>query len=250
MISKQKPSITFATIIMINMLASGHFPSAALAPYATPSNRNEIIAQATETNPPVEPSNNVGSTESTSTGASPSNSSQTPGFINPTPDATAPTENPPSSPEMGQNQSMNDGNNAPAVNTEVTPDTSLPADAEGAMNESIKEGAPPDNSFSVNEVPDISSHQPGGPSTPLRQALTSINQGNYMQGLLKIDQVLKNNPGNPQAHYLKGVTYMMTHRYHEAESEYQLAIKYSCDPRLKDLARTGLLKLKSREENN
>lgn len=219
------------------------------APYIAPSHEDEIIAQATEVNPPTDSSNNTGANDNA--GAGSPNSAVPPGFISAPSDSTTTTEKPSTTPDMGQAQETNDATSN-TTNPEMAPGpASQPTDNSDVMTNSSKEESPADDSLKVEDVPDTKNHQaPGGPSTPLRQALGAINKADYIQGIAMLDQILKKNPAISQAHYLKGVAYMMTHRYHDAESEYGLAIKYSTDPRLRELAQTGLLKVKSREDDN
>jgi hypothetical protein len=79
--------------------------------------------------------------------------------------------------------------------------------------------------------------------TPIRRALADLHSHCYDQCVTKLDAILEQDPHNAQAHYMKGVAFVMTRHYSQAVSEYQSALKYSTNPEITRMAQAGLTKL-------
>ncbi|MBX9688400.1 MAG: redoxin domain-containing protein [Candidatus Obscuribacterales bacterium] len=80
-------------------------------------------------------------------------------------------------------------------------------------------------------------------SNPLQIAIGEISSANYSAAINKLNEILKKDGSNAEAHYLLGVSYASSKQFASAESEYQTAIKLANDPKLKQLAELGLAKL-------
>lgn len=79
--------------------------------------------------------------------------------------------------------------------------------------------------------------------TPLKKALLQINMHNYPESLIQLDDIIAAQPRNAEAHYLKAVVFVLTRKYDDAATEYQLVLKSDPTPALSSKARTGLMKL-------
>lgn len=78
---------------------------------------------------------------------------------------------------------------------------------------------------------------------PLTVPLGQINMGQLPQALSSLDKILKGDPTNADAHYLKAVACVLSRNFVEARKEYDATMKYSRKPELTERARVGISKL-------
>jgi hypothetical protein len=79
--------------------------------------------------------------------------------------------------------------------------------------------------------------------TPMHRAVAYLHGRDYAGCLAELDQVLRTSPNNAQAHYMKGVVYVLTRHFSQAAQEYRKAVDISPDSDVGKLARNGLSKL-------
>lgn len=79
--------------------------------------------------------------------------------------------------------------------------------------------------------------------TPLKKAILELQLHEYDKCLDSINQALSMDETNAQAHYLRGVLYVVTRRFSDARMEYETALRYSQSPDLTRRVRVGLEKL-------
>lgn len=82
--------------------------------------------------------------------------------------------------------------------------------------------------------------------TPMRQALGLTNLRRYTDSIAKLKELEAKQPNDPQVHYLLGVNYVLTRRYAEARSEYQLVERLAKGTPLAERAAEGLRKISQR----
>jgi hypothetical protein len=83
----------------------------------------------------------------------------------------------------------------------------------------------------------------GKASSPLEKAVEQIKLGRLPDALTTIDEVLRADSANANAHYLKAVVSVLSRRFTDAQAEYLATLKYSHNAELNNRARVGLTKL-------
>lgn len=78
----------------------------------------------------------------------------------------------------------------------------------------------------------------------LTNAIFDINTKRYAESITLLDKLIKNEPANLSAHYLRGVTYVMMRDYRNAARDYEEVIKKAPGSDLAKRASEGLAKLK------
>jgi tetratricopeptide (TPR) repeat protein len=83
----------------------------------------------------------------------------------------------------------------------------------------------------------------GHSNDPLKVAIQQLHIRQYDKCLELVDKVLQMNPNNPQAHYVRGVAYVMTRQYSKAAAEYREVLKLAPTGKIAQLASEGLRKI-------
>jgi hypothetical protein len=82
-----------------------------------------------------------------------------------------------------------------------------------------------------------------GPYNPLRDAMSLINGGQSPAAIAVLAKVLKQNPGNAEAHYLAAVAWVYQREYEKAAAEYRTVLSLVPATQLAGLAVEGLKKI-------
>lgn len=77
----------------------------------------------------------------------------------------------------------------------------------------------------------------------MKSALYSIGKQQYDAAITDLEAFLKKWPQHAQAHYLLAICYSFKKNYEQACVEYNFAIKYATDSKLRSLAEMGLKKI-------
>lgn len=80
-------------------------------------------------------------------------------------------------------------------------------------------------------------------ASPMNRALFAIQSKNYQASADLLNTLLKSDVKNAQAHYLLAVSYVGLRRYGEARDQYNVVLKSAADPKLLDMARSGLQRI-------
>ena len=80
-------------------------------------------------------------------------------------------------------------------------------------------------------------------STPMNRALYAIQNKHYQEGADLLNGVLKTNSKDAQAHYLLAVSYVGLRRYGDAKEQYHLVLQSAANPKLIDMAKSGLQRI-------
>lgn len=83
-------------------------------------------------------------------------------------------------------------------------------------------------------------------STPIRQAMGLTNLRKYNESISKLKELDARQPNDPQIHYLLAVNYVLTRRYAEARSEYQLVERLAKGTDLAARAAEGIRKISNK----
>ena len=78
---------------------------------------------------------------------------------------------------------------------------------------------------------------------PVREAIYQLNSGNYGEALQTLSRVLKQQPGNAQAYYVRGVVNVALRNYPAAIDDYNHVIRLAPVTPLSALAANGLRKI-------
>ncbi|MBY0357210.1 MAG: tetratricopeptide repeat protein [Candidatus Obscuribacterales bacterium] len=81
------------------------------------------------------------------------------------------------------------------------------------------------------------------PYHPLREAITLMHLGRNEDALAVLAKVIKTQPNNAQAYYLRGVILVKQRRYGEAAAAYNKVLQLTPSGELSTLARNGLAKI-------
>ena len=131
-----------------------------------------------------------------------------------------------------------------AVKIKQTKKTPVPARSQQTETSAEEPGTGGTASETQQAETEPDTIQPGKtPLSPLNSALEDVKAGFYPHALSTVDQILKTNPENADAHYLKAIILVYKHDFAIAKNEYQATIKYSHSDQLKERARAGLEKL-------
>ena len=126
----------------------------------------------------------------------------------------------------------------------TSPDLSSPGDGADVSATDTADGAPKEESArSADREKRPLKAEAAKENTPMRRALADLRSGRYEDCLVKLNEILRSDPSNAQAHYLKAVTYVMTRHYPQAAEEYRNTLANSPDLEISKLARQGLAKL-------
>jgi RNA polymerase-binding transcription factor DksA len=77
----------------------------------------------------------------------------------------------------------------------------------------------------------------------LATALKEMNSGNYSKCLETLDSIIKNEPKNAQAYYVKAVTNVLMRDFAHAKENYEMTLRCTNDEQLITKTKAGLLKL-------
>jgi RNA polymerase-binding transcription factor DksA len=77
----------------------------------------------------------------------------------------------------------------------------------------------------------------------LATALKEMNNGNYTKCLETLNTIIKNEPNNAQAYYVKAVTNVLTRDFAHARQNYEMTLRCTNDEQLIAKTKAGLLKL-------
>lgn len=83
-------------------------------------------------------------------------------------------------------------------------------------------------------------------NTPIKQAMGLTNLRKYNESIAKLKELDARQPNDPQIHYLLAVNYVLTRRYAEARSEYQLVERLAKGTDLATRAAEGIRKISNK----
>ena len=78
---------------------------------------------------------------------------------------------------------------------------------------------------------------------PLAAAIKDMHEGNYKKSLEAVDAIIKAEPKNAQAYYVKAVANVFMRDFAHARQNYEATLRYTTDEHLTEKARAGLAKL-------
>jgi hypothetical protein len=142
---------------------------------------------------------------------------------------------------------------SPAPNQNLNP---LPQSASGSepardTTSDTRENATAEGEFSAskmlsNEDQNQSKTNQAGKTREANQlamALKEMNGGNYKKCLETLDSIIKVEPKNAQAYYVKAVTNVLMRDFAHARQNYEMTLRYTSDEKLIAKTKAGLLKL-------
>jgi RNA polymerase-binding transcription factor DksA len=178
-------------------------------------------------------------------GFSSNNTSNDPGTINP---ALIQNLNP-----LPQSQPGDNANNQARSTSDTTGDIRAPQiDPQSAKSKNDKEENSNSESGLFVDKLLTKSHQSRSKSTrdatsrevnQLAMALKEMNSGNYTKCLETLDSIIKSEPKNAQAYYVKAVTNVFMRDFAHARQNYEMTLRCTNDEELIAKTKAGLQKL-------
>lgn len=117
------------------------------------------------------------------------------------------------------------------------------ADKDGDKKDGDKKDSDDKNADAKDSDKKEAKVEPTLPYHPLREAIFLMNTGEYARSIAAIDAILKEQPHNAEAHYLKAVVLVAQRQYKSAGDEYRKVFALVPGTPLAGLAAEGLKKI-------